>query len=391
MEKAVISQQIEDPARIRSRILASLVGCHAINDFYALVTALLLPAIRMSFGLSYSAVALVPFLSLLASAVLQPTIGYLADRRALRRVAMACGFGALALSMFGFSRGQSYLAVLVAAVCLGIGMSTYHPQSATLLRYFFAKERRGFAQGIHGTGNALGFLLAPVVIYFLLRLGDWHQVAGWLILPPLLGALIALVVLREPASRGAPGLLAGITAPLALLTVINGLALATSSAFTNWLPSYYVSHGFPLANSALLTGATSLAAFLAQPLGGVVSDRIGRRQLLLVALTGVGVSIGLFLAAPSIVWAIGLSLVVGFWSSLTPPVMMVYASELAPGERTGTAVGVVWGIATTISALALPLTGKLIDLAGGQVGTAYALLAGFALLAAVLSLRLPRG
>lgn len=391
MAEALIAERPDEVARLRARILASLVGCHAINDFYGLVTAPLLPAIRASFGLSYSAVAIVPFLTLITSALLQPTLGYLADRRALRRVCMACGFAMLALAMFSLGQSRSYLAVLVAAVILGIGASTYHPQSATLLAYYFARQRRGFAQGVHGIGNALGFLLAPVVIYFLLQHGEWRQVATWLALPASLGALIALFALREPASRGGRGLLAGITPPLALLTGINGLALATSSSFTNWLPTYYYGHGYTLASSALLTGATSLAAFLAQPLGGAISDRIGRRRLLGLALTGVGVSIGLFLLAPSIVLAIALSLVVGFWSSLTPPVMMVYASELATGERTGTAVGVVWGIATTVSALALPLTGKLIDLAGGQVSTAYAVLAGFALLAAVLSRKLPKG
>jgi FSR family fosmidomycin resistance protein-like MFS transporter len=381
---------LEDPSRLRHRILGSLLGCHTINDFYGLIMPPMLPAIRAGFGLSYSAVAIIPFLTLATSALLQPTLGYVADRRAARRLFMTGGFLAIAVALVGLSQAQTYVAILAAAVCLGIGASTYHPQSATLLAFYFERNRRGFAQGIHGIGNAVGFVLAPIVLSLLLARMDWNHAAGWLALPALGGALIAFVGLREPSLRGSRGLLAGVTRPLILLTVINGFALATSSGFTNWLPSYYVLHGYSLSNSALLTAATSGAAIIAQPLGGSISDRVGRRTLLVVALAGVSVSLIAFLLAPSISIAIVLSVIVGFWASLMPPVMMVYASELAAGERTGTAVGIVWGMATTMSALILPVTGRIIDVAGGQIAPAYEALAVVAVLAAILATRLPK-
>src|SRR5438874_494849 len=163
MEKAVVVTPAgaKDPARLQARILGSLLGCHTINDFYGLILPPMLPAIRESFGLDYFAVGIIPFLTLATSALLQPTLGYLADRRALRRVFMTAGFLAIAVAMVGLGQAQTYLAVLAAAVCLGIGASTYHPQSATLLAYYFERQRRGLAQGIHGIGNAVGFVLAP--------------------------------------------------------------------------------------------------------------------------------------------------------------------------------------------------------------------------------------
>jgi hypothetical protein len=69
--------------------------------------------------------------------------------------------------------------------------------------------------------------------------------------------------------------------------------------------------------------------------------------------------------------------------------MMVCASELAAGERTGTAIGIVWGLATTLSALALPVTERIIDLAGGQNDLVHMTLAGTAILAAMLAVWLP--
>src|SRR5439155_20322902 len=91
MEQTTLGSEVptDDVARERTRILAALVGCHAINDFYGVIVAPMLPAIRASFALSYSAVAVVPFLTLATSAMLQPTLGYVADRKAIRRQVMA--------------------------------------------------------------------------------------------------------------------------------------------------------------------------------------------------------------------------------------------------------------------------------------------------------------
>ncbi|HLZ10177.1 MAG TPA: hypothetical protein VKT80_16420, partial [Chloroflexota bacterium] len=66
MEQTLIAQPVEgdQSAGARRKILAALVGCHTINDFYGVILAIMLPAIRVSFGLSYSAVSIVPFLAL---------------------------------------------------------------------------------------------------------------------------------------------------------------------------------------------------------------------------------------------------------------------------------------------------------------------------------------
>src|SRR5471030_460169 len=122
MEQTLLSGQpeVELTPKARQRLLIALVGCHTINDFYGIIIAIMLPAIRASFGLSYSAVAILPFLAQATSAVLQPTLGYLADRRGVRRLFMALGFVAITIAMLGLGQSRSYLAVLLAAVCLGI-------------------------------------------------------------------------------------------------------------------------------------------------------------------------------------------------------------------------------------------------------------------------------
>ena len=376
----------------RRRTLAALTACHTINDFYGLLLPPLLPAIRVAFGLSYSQAGVIPFVSTGLSAVLQPTLGYLADRRGIRRRLLLAGFVTLAVATLVLGRASGYWGLLFAAGLLGLGASVYHPQSATILAYAFDRGR-GRAQGVHGIGNALGFVLAPVVVAYLaerLRLAEgrgWAEATALLAVPALAAAGIAALALREPPVRGSPGLLAGVTRPLVLLTVVTGLGLATSTGYLTWLPSFYHSRGEGLLVSGALTAAMSTTAFVAQPLGGSLSDRLGRRNVVSASLLGASCCLALFVAAPTLTTMVPLSLLVGFCLSLLPPVTMVYASELAAGERTGMAVGVVWGVGTAISAFAPLVAGRLIDAQG--FGAAYLVLAAAAAAAGLLALLLP--
>src|SRR5262245_12679505 len=144
----------------RVRLLAALTALHTINDFYGLVLAPLLPTLREVFQLSYAQLGVIPFVGTAVSSLLQPTLGYLADRRQARRRLMICGFVGYAVALLVLASAGSYPVVLLAAALIGIASSTYHPQSATFLLYYF-QSKRGVAQGVHGLGNGFGFLLAP--------------------------------------------------------------------------------------------------------------------------------------------------------------------------------------------------------------------------------------
>jgi MFS transporter, FSR family, fosmidomycin resistance protein len=387
-----VTDQIETSAvaepsgREKTRTLVTLTVCHTINDFYGLVLPPLLPVLRDVFELSYTQMGVIPFVSTAVSAVLQPVLGYSADRRQQRRQFMALGFGLFAVSMLWLSTVDGYLMLVLAAALLGLSGATYHPQSATFLIYYF-RLNRGFAQGIHGIGNGVGFALAPLSFGFLAATVGWEWALRILAIPALIAAVIVLRLLREPALVGSQGLFSGITRPLILLTLVNGLSLGVTTGFIVWLPTYYTQGGYSIFAAGALTAAMSGAALIAQPFGGTISDRLGRRNVVTASLIGVAIFQAFFIASPVVLAAVISSVLVGFFGSLLPPVSMVYASELAAGHRTGTAVGVVWGLGTAISSFAPLLTGIVIDSFGILI--AYALLIVVALFAAGLSRALP--
>ncbi len=392
-----VSPAAPGSTRPLSRWLLGLTAAHTINDLYGQVLPPLLPVLRTAFGITYFQGGILAFTAGGISAALQPVVGYAADRRGGRRLALALGFLLYAVGMLALSLAGSYTGLLLAAAVLALASTTYHPQATTLIAHRFP-HARGWASGIHGIGNSIGFALAPIIVATLAERLGWQQASLVLALPAAFGALYVWSLVREPPGRAEPGLLAGITRPLILLTVVHGLIGTAGIGIFTWLPAYFVHLGSGLATAGLLTAMALTAGIPAQPLGGAISDRFGRRTLLVWACLVLTVAVILFAAAGSdlspfvgaaqIAVLVACAFAVQFATSLTPPVALVYAAELAPGGRSGTAIGLAWGVGIAIGSLAAPLTGALIDVAG--FSPAFLSLAGAALLGSAVARRLPR-
>jgi FSR family fosmidomycin resistance protein-like MFS transporter len=369
--------------------LLGLTACHALNDLYGLVVPPLLPAVQEAFRLSYLQLGVLSFATTVVSAVAQPLVGYLADLKRRRRLALLLGFLLYPPAMLLLAAAPTYGVLLAGGALLGLAASAYHPQSTTLLFDRF-RERRGAASGVHGMGNGIGFALAPLLVGPLAALVGWREAAALMAAPALLGAALVLAGWRrvpEPVAQTVGGLRAGVSRPLLLLTAVNGLQQAVVAGFVTFLPAYFASRGAGLAGAGLLTAPVLAAGLLSQPLGGALSDRYGRRTLLLGAFAALGVCVLGFARADGALLAV-LAVLIGAFASLASPIVLVYAAELAPGGRTGQAVGIAWGVGIAISSVAAPATGAAIDAFGFTLAqTALGLLA---LLAAVGTLWLPR-
>ncbi|WP_257387607.1 MFS transporter [Tahibacter caeni] len=190
--------------------------------------------------------------------------------------------------------------LLLARLLQGLSVGGEYGASATYLSEMASREHRGFWSSFQYVTLIMGQLLALAVLILLQRflltpqqLHDW----GWRI-PFVVGALAALVSLylrrsmletesfrgQGAAARSRGRLRELLRHPRELATVV-GLTLGGTLAFytfTTYMQKYLVvSAGMSKDDATAVSAATLFVFMLLQPAVGALSDRIGRRPLLI--------------------------------------------------------------------------------------------------------------
>ncbi len=148
------------------RILGACALAHLINDLIQAVLPSIYPMLKANYGLTFTQVGLITLTFQLTASLLQPWIGYHTDRHPkpwLLPAGMVCTLiGILMLAFVG-----SFPAILLAAGLVGVGSSTFHPETSRVAR-LASGGRYGLAQSTFqvggNTGSALGPLLAAAII-----------------------------------------------------------------------------------------------------------------------------------------------------------------------------------------------------------------------------------
>ncbi|MEV0372854.1 MFS transporter [Streptomyces sp. NPDC050636] len=231
-------------------------------------------------------------------------MGAIADRRgrraALTLTILLMGGGSLLVALTPTYAAAGVLApivLVIARLVQGLSVGGEFAASTTFLVESAGPGRRGLFSSFQYVSTTIGQLLASGTAALLAALlsdsqmGQW----GWRV-PFLVGALLSLVGLwvrhgaqetRSAEQRAAarPGLFEGLRRYPRQSLLICGITAGGTLAYYTWttyLPTYaQVNVGFDKGDS-LTVGTISLAFFaLLQPLGGMLSDRIGRKPLLL--------------------------------------------------------------------------------------------------------------
>jgi MHS family alpha-ketoglutarate permease-like MFS transporter len=188
--------------------------------------------------------------------------------------------------------------LVIARIIQGLSVGGEYGTSATYLSEMATKKDRGFYSSFQYVTLIMGQLTALAVLILLQRVfltsAQLHQ-WGWRI-PFAIGAFLAVIVMylrrslqesvnidhEQKPDRGT--IKALIQHPRAVLTVI-GLTLGGTVAFytyTTYMQKFLVvTSGFSKNTATLISSATLFVFMLLQPLFGMLSDRIGRKPLLI--------------------------------------------------------------------------------------------------------------
>lgn len=381
------------PRRGGGFILANLSIGHGFTHWYGQSIFVLLPIIQTAMGLSnFQFGALAALLSISGGIVNIPA-GFLVDIARNRwgliltlcMVLAALGYGLVAAA-------PGFALLAVAFVLLPLPGSIWHmPAIAAISQRF--PHRRGFGLSIHGVGGQVGDSIGPLVVGGLLFLfhGLWRRVALAYVFPALVmtgvvwWALFSLGSNSDAAdgagSRASLGRRFREAGRLLRNPAILSLVLVTSlrdmgaGSLIVWLPKYLhdpVAEG-GLAMSPFLVGLhlTLLLALgvASSPFAGILSDRHGRKLILIPCLTAVGLLslvIGRLEGGAAL---IGVVLTIGLFSSSMNQILQATVLDQIGRGTEGTTMGIVMGVNSALSAVAPLIAALVVDSYG--LGTVF--------------------
>lgn len=362
--------------------LSSLFGDVSTEMLYPILPVFLTEVL----GASGSVVGLVDGLAQATQNIVQGLSGSLSDRLQRAKPIALAGFLLAALSkpLIGFA--TAWPEVLGARLLDRIGAGTRSAPRDALIAGSVTEADRGKAFGLESFGDNFGAFLGPVLTVFLLGVVhlDMRPIFYLAVIPGLMAFLVVLLVRERPATvaartridanwRQLPRPYWSYLAAIALFGLGNSsnafLILATQDA------------GASVENTVLVYAGFNLVAALASYPAGLLSDRIGRRNVLLAAFAVFFVTYAGFAATRSLGVIAVLFIGYGLYQGAFRAVGKALATDLVPQQLRATGIGWYTAVVGLLQLIASLVAGQLWDRIGHQAVFAYG--AVFAVVGAV--------
>ena len=385
----------------RLLLILTLGGAVAALDAQSLFY--LSPFVATSLGLNNTQVGVVSSVVLLSWSISGYVIGRLSDRSGRRKPWLVATFVMFAACSFLSGIAGSFAVLLGARLVMGLAEGPVIPVSQSIMIRHSSPHRRGFNMGLVQNFGAqlVGSLVGPIVLVQIATTLDWHAafyIAG---APGLVVALLIAGFVNEragaspapeastqgPAALGLSGLVRVRNVRLCIL--ISCCVIAWYFLLLAFLPLYCVRVlRMTATNMSVVMSAIGAAGVLSALLVPALSDRIGRKTVMIVFSFGAVVAS----MAPLYVGnGLGPLIALVFVGCLTlgtvPLFMATIPLESVPSGDAASATALVMGVGQIAGGFLGPaLGGILADRWGLSVPLWMA--TGAAVLAGLLALRL---
>ncbi|MDQ1912253.1 MFS transporter [Paenibacillus sp. GD4] len=354
------------------RILFAISLVHLLNDTIQSVIPAILPILKDSMGLNYMQSGVIVFALNMTSSVMQPMIGLYADKKPTPMM-LPLGMGLTCIGVLGLALAPNYALILLSVLFVGLGSAIFHPESSRVA-YMAAGSRRGLAQSIFQVGGNSGQALASVMTALVFApLGQFGAI--WFTLVAGLGIVVQLTVARwyggymaanPPVQRSgavrtmSPARKKQITFAVSMLLFLIFARSWYSMGISTYYPFFLMEKfGIKLEQAQIYIFLFSAAGVFGTFLGGPLSDKFGRRNLIFFSMLGTA-PLALLLPYADPFWTHVILLVNGFILLSSFSVTVVYAQELLPG-KVGMVSGLTIGLAFGLGALGAVALGGMID------------------------------
>ncbi|PEN87886.1 MFS transporter [Bacillus toyonensis] len=356
------------------RILFAISFGHFLNDSMQAVVPALFPILEKTMNLSYMQVGWIAFALNMTSSIMQPVFGMYSDKKPSPFL-LPLGMFSSMLGMIGLAFAPNFIVVIISVLFIGLGSAVFHPEGARVA-YMAAGAKRGLAQAIYQVGGNTGNSLAPIFTALIfVPLGQIGSL-GFTAFAAV-GIILLIFVSNWYKNELATGAVrrkkrAALEAENAIVSthikfVIILLVFLTfvrswyGAGIGNFYQFYLIEHsGLSIKNAQYFVFAFMIAGVLGTFFGGPLADRFGKKNIIVFSMLG-SAPLALLLPHVSLVWVVPLFLCIGFISSSSFSVIVVYAQELVPG-KVGMVSGLIVGLAFGLGALGAVVLGKLADI-----------------------------
>lgn len=344
-------------------------GAHLVHDTYSSFLAPLLPLLIENLSLTKTMAGLLSVFYQ-GPSLLQPLIGLQGDRVNLRLwVVLAPAISAAMMTLLGVAPGYAGLAVLL--LVAGLSSAGLHAIGPVIVGQ---QSGRALGRGMSywmvagELARTLGPLLVVAAVKALTPVG-----LPWLMIGGFAASLVLFLRLRQSAdseTRRESAATWGEAFHHVRPILVSVAGIVSTRAFlfaclTIFLPTFLTESG---ADLWLAGGALSImeAAGVAGALGGgLISDRLGRRQVMLVMTLAAPLAVLLFLNVGG--WAQLVTLLfVGLTMLSTTPVIMALVQERARESR-ALANGIYMALNFVVTSLATLSVGLIADAFGLRI------------------------
>ncbi|MFN2515427.1 MAG: MFS transporter [Pyrinomonadaceae bacterium] len=342
------------PRNIFAISLVSLLNDVSSEIIYPLLPVFLL----LTLGASPAVVGMIEGAAESISSLLKLFAGYFSDRRGKRKGFVVFGYALANLARPLLAFATSWYEVLAIRLTDRVGKGIRSAPRDAMIADTVAIEERGLAFGFHRAMDHTGAVVGPLIGYLLVRLfandpnypvaGVYTKVFLLASIPALAAVVVAAFFIREPRRKVISN--GGVVSPpprLSLrgfnrnfkrfLIIIALFTLSNSSDAFLLLRAQDV--GFSVTSLMLLWALLHLSKVVSSIFGGDLSDRLGRRRLIvsgwiLYAAVYAGFA---FVSSPVSVWI--LFSIYGIYFGLVEGAEKALVADLVKPEQRGTAYG----------------------------------------------------
>jgi FSR family fosmidomycin resistance protein-like MFS transporter len=353
-------------------LLPLFILAHFSHHLVAALITPLLPYIRDSFSLSYTRAGVLVSAFILSYGIGQLPGGWLGDKLGCY-ILITIGISGVALCGLLIGLSVNFIMIAFCLVLMGILGGGYHPSASPLISTLVSPEYRGRALGIHQIGGTASYFLAPLIAVGIANALRWQDSFIILSIPTFIYGITFYILLKrwgvgkegskdksndEQISRKDKTPLRH----LITIIIMNVCVQIFLFSAVSFIPFYVVDNfsGSEKASAALLS-LTHSAGLWAGPLGGYLSDRLGKIPV--VVATGIIAGPLIYLLNHvSLGWSIAVVLLfIGMTQYMSMPVTESYVITHSPERNRSTILGIYYFASRGGPGLLTPVIGYLID------------------------------